>query len=317
LIFPSFFILIHPSPFSFILLQNKPQLIYPLPKYILSLHHYSAFFQNMDTLTAGQRSNLNVITAAAQICLHSIEACASVSDNGPLPLLAFIQKFLDGISPFVSLATPVDVYGNLIPLLAFQSTSDNRMSYNPPRSTRLNLSPLECAALQGSDKILRLLLDLSKRDQMLQDDLDFSLFLALCFRHRKTADLLPDNGADPKRDGLSNGLHGAAYGGLVDEISLYVIEYGAEVDVEDGNGVTAVMYAMGLEYPQSWEVVEHLFRLGADPSFRVGQGDWTYAQYARDMGKIHLAERLEEAEMYSPTQYALSRESSCTLDEYE
>ncbi|CAG2009906.1 unnamed protein product [Fusarium graminearum] len=73
----------------------------------------------MDTLTAGQRSNLNVITAAAQICLHSIEACASVSDNGSLPFLAFIQKFLDGISPFVSLATPVDVYGNLNPLSAF------------------------------------------------------------------------------------------------------------------------------------------------------------------------------------------------------
>jgi hypothetical protein len=244
----------------------------------------------MDSFALGQKSvhDLKAVTSLAQICFNSLTAYASVAErdnvDGFLPLVAFIQEFLGGISPYVSLARPVNINGALDPFTAFYKTSNNELSYFPPSGTRLNISPLCCAALQGLDTVVHVLLRLSDQNGPFQDDLDFALFLALSFRHRKTADLLLTHDANPGRDELSNGLHGAAYGGLKDEISLYVIEYGVDVDVEDENGATAVMYAMGLEHPRDWEVVKHLFSLGADPHVRVGEGIWTYAQYARAMG---------------------------------
>ncbi|GKU23042.1 unnamed protein product [Fusarium langsethiae] len=276
----------------------------------------------MDYLAVGQKSarDLRATTSLAQICFNSFAAYASVAERdsveGFLPLVAFIQEFIKGISPYVSLAKPVNINRALDPFTTFYKTSDNELSYFPSSVTQLDISPLCCAALQGIDEVVSLLLCLSDRHEPLQDDLDFALFLALSFRHRKTADLLLTHGSNPARDRISNGLHGAAYGGLEDEISLFVIEYGVDVNVEDKNGATAVMYAMGLEHPRDWEIIKHLFSLGADQHARVGEGIWTYAQYARAMGKGYLAERLAETEVSSPTQYALSRESSCTMDEY-
>lgn len=276
----------------------------------------------MNSLAVGQKSinDLQVITSLAQINSNSLTAYASVAErdsvDGFLPLVAFIKEFIDGISPYVSLARPLNINRTLNPFIGFYKTSDNKLSYFPSSGTRLNISPLCCAALQGLDTVVSLFLRPSDRHESLQDDLDFALFLALSFRHCKTADLLLTHGANPGRDELSNGLHGAASGGLEHEISMFVTEYGVNVDVEDENGATAVMYAMGLEHPRDWKVIKHLFSLGADQHARVGEGIWTYAQYARAMGKGHLAEQLAETEVSSPTQYALSRESSCTIDEY-
>jgi hypothetical protein len=129
--------------------------------------------------------------------------------------------------------------------------------------------------------------------------------------------LLLDLGANPGRELLSNGLHGAASRGLKKEIYHYIKEFGVGVDVQDQNFATPVMYAMQLNEPCDWDTIELLFRLGADPhtEVEVGGRSWTYAQCARAMGKEDLAKRLEEADAASPTCYALSRESSHAMSQ--
>ncbi|EXL64173.1 hypothetical protein FOPG_19557 [Fusarium oxysporum f. sp. conglutinans race 2 54008] len=55
---------------------------------------------------------------------------------------------------------------------------------------------------------------------------------------------------------------------------------------------TPVMYAMMLEAPRDWETIYYLLGLGADPTIVID--GWTYAQWAREMGKDYLALRLDE-----------------------
>ncbi|KAH7200886.1 hypothetical protein BKA60DRAFT_469744, partial [Fusarium oxysporum] len=61
----------------------------------------------------------------------------------------------------------------------------------------------------------------------------------------------------------------------------------------DEMSATTIMCAMMLEAPRDWETICYLLGLGADPNIVID--DWTYAQWAREMGKMYLALRLDEA----------------------
>jgi hypothetical protein len=243
-----------------------------------------------------------------------------MSDFKPEPLVIAINYFLNGLESSVSMTGPTDIDGTVFPLDAFSSTHVYGLCYSPQDATRLMIPPICYAALHGLNAVIYSLFGLSKQNGQLQDDqlqenLDFALFLALFSGHRKTADLLLDLGANPGRELSSNGLHGAASRGLKEEIYLYIREFEVWVDAVDQNFATPVMYAMQLNEPHDWDTIEYLFRLGADPhtEVEVGEGRWTYAQYARAMGKEDLAKRLEGADAASPTCYALSRESSYAI----
>lgn len=240
----------------------------------------------------------------------------------PEHIVSAAHCLINGLETFASMIGPVNVDRGVYPLDNFSTTPGHSLYYFPRDGTRLMMPPLPCAALQGLNTVIYSLFGLLKqKDQLqgneLQNNLDDALFLALFSGYRKTADLLLDLGANPGRELSSNGLHGAASRGLKKEIHRYIKEFGAKVDVADKDFATPVMYAMQLDEPRDWDTIEYLFKLGAEPlgEVKIGEGSWTYAQYAWAMGKEDLAKRLEGAADASPTCYALSRESSHTIDQ--
>jgi hypothetical protein len=153
--------------------------------------------------------------------------------------------------------------------------------------------------------------------QQLQNELDRALFFANYQGHLRPINMLLHYEANPRRDLLSNGLHGAASRGLKQEICYYIRVLNVPVDVLDGSFATPVMYAMKLNSTYNWETIECLFSLGAVPTVEWGEPCWTYAEYALAMGKKDLAWRLEAAAAVfdSSTVRNSSRASSCTVME--
>ncbi|KAF9766797.1 hypothetical protein IL306_000735 [Fusarium sp. DS 682] len=251
------------------------------------------------------------------------------SSFGPVSVVATTKTFLDRLSTHVFGIGPVDVDGTMYPRDAFTSFH-NDLLYFPLGTTRLWISPLCYAALEGSDMVIHSLVFASKNNQQqLQDELDRALFFANYQGHLRTINMLLHYGANPGRDLLSNGLHGAASRGLKHEICHYVSVLKVPVDVPDESFATPVMYAMKLNSPYDWDTIECLFSLGAVPTVECGEPCWTYAEYALAMGKKDLARRLEAAavayeaalyeaaaaELDSPTVRNSSRASSCTVME--
>ncbi|RKK37290.1 hypothetical protein BFJ66_g13058 [Fusarium oxysporum f. sp. cepae] len=154
------------------------------------------------------------------------------------------------------------------------------------------MSPLWCAALQGSDIVIRLLATISEK-LGLQDELGRALFFAIRHGHQQTVDALLGLGANPGREMISNGLHGAASRGWKDEMCYYVKEYNVSVDIPDESFMTPVMYVIaGVPPPYDSDAIDCLFELGADTTAAIGDYGWTYTEYALAMGKKDLSRRL-------------------------
>ncbi|KLO99136.1 uncharacterized protein FFB20_12751 [Fusarium fujikuroi] len=157
-----------------------------------------------------------------------------------------------------------------------------------------NVSQLCYAAVQNDRDTVESLIQLSDMgDWRFRKELDKSLFFALCAGHRRMAQILLEYEADPGHNHSSCGLHGAARQGYHDEIKLYIQRHGVCPNVKDETSVTPIIYAMMLEAPRDWETIRFLFELRADPKILVS--GWTYAQWAIEMGKPYLAQRLDEA----------------------
>ncbi|KAF5966012.1 hypothetical protein FCOIX_12687 [Fusarium coicis] len=173
------------------------------------------------------------------------------------------------------------------------------------------LSPLSLAAFENQTDIVHFLSRFEEEDA--QQDRDLGLFLANCQGHREMGDLLKRLKANPGRDSSPNGLHGAAWRGLNDQIRHYILKDRASPEATNGSSATPVLYAIlgPQDEKGTWETIEMLFQLEASPWATFGSRNLTYAEIARMEGKEHLAEKLEEA-CPSPTIPNSSREPSCT-----
>ncbi|PNP85315.1 hypothetical protein FNYG_01346 [Fusarium nygamai] len=201
---------------------------------------------------------------------------------------------LKDLSAYVDKTEIITIDGTIFPLDAFSLNHRNDLFYFPPGETRLEVSLLSWAAYKGLNDVICKLVGISNHSHQFQDHLDDALFLAHLANHKETAELLIRSGANPGRESRSNGLHGAVRRQHMSQIRLYIQKFGVPVDVEDGDAITPVMYAMQLEHPHDLETISNLFHLGADPLHEFGDEGWNYAQYASAMyGKEYLAEWLE------------------------
>jgi hypothetical protein len=99
------------------------------------------------------------------------------------------------------------------------------------------------------------------------------LVAALAGKHFQTADLLRHHGAYPhlRGDQKRTLLHSAAYYGNL-EVVQKLIEYDADVNAKDQNGVTPFYLASEGTYPKDCSVHRLLLELGADVNARAEDG---------------------------------------------
>ncbi|KAF5986479.1 hypothetical protein FCOIX_1538 [Fusarium coicis] len=164
---------------------------------------------------------------------------------------------------------------------------------------------------------------------------DLALFLANREGHQEPASLLLEYHADPGRENAANGLHGAAWRGLDDNIKVYINTHKAKPDVTDGSSATPIIYAILGVQPEAsaWKTIESLISYGASLLTRFGSKQLSYAEIALMAEKEYLARKFKELEASpSPTilnssrgpsytqegsesdgGVSLSRESSCTV----
>jgi hypothetical protein len=192
-------------------------------------------------------------------------------------------------STHVSQNKRVYLEGTVFPLDAF--TFSPRLSYTPLDGTHIELPPLCYTVLNGSFEDLRDLLADSKRTEQFQRDIDYALFFANLSEDTLKAFVLLESGANPGRPLSSNGLHGAASRGQLNEICKYALNPNISMDVQDETFATPVIYAMDLNSPRDWDTIEYLFIQGASPQAKVS--NYTYAQIARQKGKDDLAQKIE------------------------
>ncbi|KAM0369141.1 hypothetical protein HYE67_000034 [Fusarium culmorum] len=221
-----------------------------------------------------------------------------------MPLSTSPSDFLGRPSTYLPLE--VNCLEPLDPLSVFLS-KHHGLEY----SRQTMLSPLSLAALENQTDVVHFLNRFQEEDA--QKDLDLALFLANHQGHREMAILLERLKANPARESSPNGLHGAAWRGLNNQIWRYIVKDGASPEVTNGSSATPVLYAiLGPQDEQgAWETIKMLFQLEASPLAIFGSQDFSYADIARMEGKKDLAEKLEEA-CPSPTILNSSRESSCT-----
>ncbi|KAH7186499.1 hypothetical protein DER44DRAFT_858871 [Fusarium oxysporum] len=170
----------------------------------------------------------------------------------------------------------------------------------PEPSTKLEISPLAYAVIEGESTVISELLaglKQSMQSTQFQDEIDNALFLADFFGQEEASDLLLEYRPGPGRRHSSNGLHGATGRGLEEEILEYIWFSGADPDVLDGFGATPIMYAMQLPAPHDWEITELLIEEGADPCYGIciDGVSWPYPDISKAMGKPDLTKLLEEA----------------------
>ncbi|KAF9765781.1 hypothetical protein IL306_001875 [Fusarium sp. DS 682] len=177
----------------------------------------------------------------------------------------------------------VDITKDFLRCYKYHILTKQSTTVPEPVSTKLEISPLACAVIEGESTVISELLaglKQSMQSTQFQDEIDNAL-------------------PDPGRKHSSNGLHGAAGRGFEEEILEYIWFSGADPDILDGIGATPIMYAMQLPAPHDWKIIELLIEEAADPCYRVCIGGiaWPYPDIAKAMGKLDLAKLLEEAIM--------------------
>ncbi|RKK20901.1 hypothetical protein BFJ66_g13060 [Fusarium oxysporum f. sp. cepae] len=192
-------------------------------------------------------------------------------------------------STHVSQNKRVYLEGTVFPLDAL--TFSPQLSYTPLDGSYIEVPPLCYTVLNGSFEDLHNHLANSEKTEQFQRDIDYGLFFANLLKDTMKIFILLEYGANPGRPLSSNGLHGAARRGQLNEISKYALNPKVSMDVQDETFATPVIYAMDLNSPHDWDTIEFLFIQGASPKVKVH--NYTYAQIARQKGKSDLAQKLE------------------------
>jgi hypothetical protein len=222
-----------------------------------------------------------------------------------------IQACIDDCRGTSSVVENKTFLSSVFPLDDFR-TFNGKIFYMPQHETRLNVTPMHNAAVRGKMDVVALLLKLTPYN-VNDDHQDASaLSLALYSRNLDVAELLLSGGAQPGCGLLFNALHAAARRGLKDEIELFVKHYRVDVDVQDRDGATPVVYALQLPEDQARETIRLLFELGAIPEREVGKWAWTYSALAKAMGKRTLAVELANGTLETAEE-ASDDGSSCTM----
>ncbi|KAH6975773.1 ankyrin repeat protein, partial [Ilyonectria destructans] len=103
-------------------------------------------------------------------------------------------------------------------------------------------TPLLLAAAEGRDAVVCVLLAFSKINQQSDSGIT-ALFMALYYGQVNMAKMLLWRGADVEACGF-NALHAAARSGICDMITHLVEDCHVDVNVEDCDGATALLYAL-------------------------------------------------------------------------
>ncbi|KAM6529640.1 hypothetical protein FALCPG4_007770 [Fusarium falciforme] len=222
-----------------------------------------------------------------------------------------IQATIDDCRGTSSVVEKKTFLSGLFPLDDFRAFEGKAFCI-PQHETRLNVTPMHNAATRGKMDVVAFLLKLKSYNVNDEYQDASALSLALYSRNLDVAELLLSGGAQPGCGLLFNALHAAARRGLRNEIELFVKHYGVDIDVQDKDGATPVVYALQLPEDQARETIRLLFELGAIPEREIGKWAWTYSALAKAMGKRTLAVELANG-MLETAEEASDDGSSCTM----
>ncbi|GKU07976.1 hypothetical protein FLAG1_10158 [Fusarium langsethiae] len=157
--------------------------------------------------------------------------------------------------------------------------------FKPLSSALVQVSPLSAAAYSGKEEAVKTLLRFPNPHN---DNLWMSpLALACLSGHRNIIDILIEaNAAHDGDDKVSTVMHIAARKGLGGYIHDLRKIYGFTADVEDVNGTPPAIHV--LYRPNDNEVKElfsYFLQQGAQTTLFGWKYNWTYADFARAMGK--------------------------------
>lgn len=181
----------------------------------------------------------------------------------------------------------------IFPFQDFCYDDQLNLYFTPRYSTNVSLSFVSFAAYHCNSEFVSGLLALSSKvhDTSALTPLSSSL-LANNFN---TARLLLSQGADPRGESCTNGLHAAARAGLRDMVLDFIVRYKIPTDCADAQGATPAIYALYLPEKEAICIISALFCYGASPKRTFGHGV-TYARFAKAMRKSTLAHWLQQME---------------------
>ncbi|KAH7119383.1 ankyrin repeat-containing domain protein, partial [Dactylonectria estremocensis] len=146
-------------------------------------------------------------------------------------------------------------------------------------------NPIDEPRLEGRDAAVCVLLGFSNIDKE-PDSGVTALFMALYYNRISTAKMLPRQGAKVEASGY-NALHAAAKSGSCEMITDLVKLYHVNVNVEDIDGATPIVYALQQPDERARSTILHLRRLEASEDLKLDH-HWTFKDIARAIRKHSL-----------------------------
>ncbi|KAH7115339.1 ankyrin repeat-containing domain protein, partial [Dactylonectria estremocensis] len=162
--------------------------------------------------------------------------------------------------------------------------TENGPVYSPKNRT-LGVTPLVLAAAEGRDAAVCILLGFSNIDKE-PDSGVTALFMALYYNRISTAKMLLRQGAKVKASGY-NALHAAPKSGSCEMITDLVKLYYVNVNVEDIDGATPIVYALQQPDERARSTILHLRCLKASEDLKLDHR-WTFKDIARAIRKHSL-----------------------------
>ncbi|CAG2009903.1 unnamed protein product [Fusarium graminearum] len=160
--------------------------------------------------------------------------------------LGVVEDHLRDISFAMEQVETVTI-SNFFPFLDFQYHQEPLL-FIPQKYTTLPFDLISLAAYHRRTEMVAGLLPLFITSTTGNKCINLSAPLALSILNEqiKTAEFLLNRGADPRREGCTNGLHAAARAGLEDMISDFIVNRKVPVDSVDRYSATPVIYALYL-----------------------------------------------------------------------
>jgi hypothetical protein len=184
----------------------------------------------------------------------------------------------------------------IFPFQDFCYDDQLNLYFTPRYSTNVSLSFVSYAAYHCNPDFVSGLLALSVTSKVRDTSALTPLSSSLLANNFNTARFLLSQGADPRGESCTNGLHAAARAGLRDMVSEFIVRYKIPPDCADAQGATPAIYALYLPDKEAICIVSVLFCHGASPKRTFGRHDVTYARLAKVMGKSTLAHWLQQTE---------------------